>query len=681
MASELESGVDSRPRNQLSKILNGLAALDSAGLLDFTLVAIPRPGSSVKSEDLDCWSTGQTTSDTSQELSRPLPAFVYSSKRVQLPADSSYCSDRLYKDLVGLVSEEARRRRRFCQSELSADGLQIDEDDQHDAQNLEDENQNSLMWLDGLVDSRAATTIRFYPFETTDDSNTTAAPTTAISPADVQSPMQNIESLHDAHSCLTGQTDSIANQSDHRSQAQLDRPAPLHLQCSDELPLPQFSSKNSRLVYYPLAICDSGAVSSFLEAKFRELQQVVCKLVAKAWIKVIEPRKQVTHPYNKGDNRRPDWWPAGVRHKEPDHLMKPERLLLLVTIAHTKRNQVDQLRLATNKCSAMFPAEKMEILEDIYYVLEMQEKYSVNLAGVPGKLDPSPIEETIIWTVSSRSLVSLASRLSLRSSMSLKRPFEAYDEDNGAGGDEDEDDNDGDDESNPVRKRSRFHFDREATVDLADQKPSLLCDPNQIEPAIQQVQTQGSMPVYGAFAPPTRATVGSCDELHFEPMIEDTVVVPSDNSSLALVSPASDTYYVRSLPVTTPGMGFSSTSTTPLLSTPSSTMSEFSLESNLLLMQADNSNIVAMGHNLVYYTPAETNASVDLCQEIPRQYVLSSDKIGLLTPEQMGHVDIPCHPIYCSQEDQLIKQNIPIYVEVKDKCIDDEYNDSLNLAF
>lgn len=69
------------------------------------------------------------------------------------------------------------------------------------------------------------------------------------------------------------------------------------------------------------------------------LQQQNCRYIAKAIIKVIEPRKQVVHPYNGGKDlngvptknpeySKPPWWPAGVKHKEPDHLMKSGMMLV-----------------------------------------------------------------------------------------------------------------------------------------------------------------------------------------------------------------------------------------------------------------------------------------------------------------------------------------------------------------
>lgn len=63
-------------------------------------------------------------------------------------------------------------------------------------------------------------------------------------------------------------------------------------------------------------------LDSYYESKFAALQQATCKLVVKAWIKVIEPKKQMKYPYNKGEELKPAWWPEGVRHREPDHLSK-----------------------------------------------------------------------------------------------------------------------------------------------------------------------------------------------------------------------------------------------------------------------------------------------------------------------------------------------------------------------
>lgn len=64
-------------------------------------------------------------------------------------------------------------------------------------------------------------------------------------------------------------------------------------------------------------------VRAYLSAKVAEVQQNVCKILCKVWIKAIEPKKSQTHPYAGGEATRPSWWPEYVRHKEPDQLLKP----------------------------------------------------------------------------------------------------------------------------------------------------------------------------------------------------------------------------------------------------------------------------------------------------------------------------------------------------------------------
>lgn len=80
-----------------------------------------------------------------------------------------------------------------------------------------------------------------------------------------------------------------------------------------------------------LRIADTEEVTKFFEGRFRDLQQAACKIIAKAFVKVVEPRKQTNFPYTGGADRAPLWWPpmpvegqtGGVKHKEPDHLLKP----------------------------------------------------------------------------------------------------------------------------------------------------------------------------------------------------------------------------------------------------------------------------------------------------------------------------------------------------------------------
>ncbi|KAJ4409682.1 hypothetical protein N0V82_009439 [Gnomoniopsis sp. IMI 355080] len=86
-----------------------------------------------------------------------------------------------------------------------------------------------------------------------------------------------------------------------------------------------------------LRIGNHDDVWKFYEQRFKSIQQTACKTIAKAWIKLIAPKKQSNHPYTGQEAKAPDWWPKPtgstkeerVRHKEPDHLHKPERIWLL----------------------------------------------------------------------------------------------------------------------------------------------------------------------------------------------------------------------------------------------------------------------------------------------------------------------------------------------------------------
>ena len=95
-------------------------------------------------------------------------------------------------------------------------------------------------------------------------------------------------------------------------------------------------SPNGSTEMVPLRIGDTQKVMGYYEGALKHFQQLNCRMVAKAFIKFIEPRKQVRHPYNGGkpppgsapgttgdpEKTKPEWWPPGVMHKEPDHLRK-----------------------------------------------------------------------------------------------------------------------------------------------------------------------------------------------------------------------------------------------------------------------------------------------------------------------------------------------------------------------
>ncbi|KAJ5903908.1 hypothetical protein N7504_006291 [Penicillium tannophilum] len=138
----------------------------------------------------------------------------------------------------------------------------------------------------------------------------------------------------------------------------------------------------------------------YYEKAFQEFNQENCRVIAKAYIKLIEPRKQVKHPYNgkvfisgktqqfDPDMTKPPWWPPGVTHREPDHLPKEERIRLLVSIVCDLRNSHNitskRLREADRaiRCRIV-PPTRLQILDEIYRVREEEEKF---LDGRLGKL-------------------------------------------------------------------------------------------------------------------------------------------------------------------------------------------------------------------------------------------------------------------------------------------------------
>jgi uncharacterized protein DUF2841 len=99
------------------------------------------------------------------------------------------------------------------------------------------------------------------------------------------------------------------------------------------------NNNNLTIEKIPLEIGNEAKVKLYYETALKHFQQLNCRQMAKAFIKFIEPRKQVKHPYNggrpppgspqgtKGDpeKTKPEWWPPGVMHREPDHLKKDRK--------------------------------------------------------------------------------------------------------------------------------------------------------------------------------------------------------------------------------------------------------------------------------------------------------------------------------------------------------------------
>ncbi|WFD41924.1 hypothetical protein MPSI1_000561 [Malassezia psittaci] len=130
---------------------------------------------------------------------------------------------------------------------------------------------------------------------------------------------------------------------------------------------------NAHQPHHTIVLKDEKERTSFLEMRFGQLQQVMCKMIAKEWIKVIEPKKQTRFPYNKGEEARPSWWPKDVRHKEPDHLMKPERHALLLAMLRSNQARIARLQLATAEVVVQIKSGRVSLLMDIYRVAREEE--------------------------------------------------------------------------------------------------------------------------------------------------------------------------------------------------------------------------------------------------------------------------------------------------------------------
>ena len=100
------------------------------------------------------------------------------------------------------------------------------------------------------------------------------------------------------------------------------------------------------IIVEDIRIDDDAKVWDVIDTRLKQMKQDACKIIAKEWIKAIEPRKQSKFPYNGGASRaeslrlhgpdcpgeltRPPWWCSalgwqegeGCRHKEPDHQKK-----------------------------------------------------------------------------------------------------------------------------------------------------------------------------------------------------------------------------------------------------------------------------------------------------------------------------------------------------------------------
>ncbi|OQO03653.1 hypothetical protein B0A48_10318 [Cryoendolithus antarcticus] len=163
-------------------------------------------------------------------------------------------------------------------------------------------------------------------------------------------------------------------------------------------------------------IDDAVEVENFLRECLKNLQQLVVKAIAKAWIKGICPKKQAKFPYRSNRQNKtdvmagpatiPPWWPKKEMcpFVEPDHIGRNERLNLCVhllrlrptpdqlaawnndsaEIRNTHRTQgwtefLQELAGESVVCAAGGPGDKegkrKDLLNKLYYVAKLEQDF------------------------------------------------------------------------------------------------------------------------------------------------------------------------------------------------------------------------------------------------------------------------------------------------------------------
>ncbi|KAJ5769728.1 uncharacterized protein N7511_001779, partial [Penicillium nucicola] len=142
-----------------------------------------------------------------------------------------------------------------------------------------------------------------------------------------------------------------------------------------------------------IAVNNKSLLRKYYEKVFQNLQQTNCRVIAKAYVRLVEPRKQAQYPYNgrktvagktqqlSPEETKPPWWPPGVSHREPDHLPKAERIALLVHILCELRTShritAQKLKDAGQPIQQhISPIERLQLLDEIYRVKEEEEENS-----------------------------------------------------------------------------------------------------------------------------------------------------------------------------------------------------------------------------------------------------------------------------------------------------------------
>ncbi|KAK4052786.1 hypothetical protein OIV83_002073 [Microbotryomycetes sp. JL201] len=117
-------------------------------------------------------------------------------------------------------------------------------------------------------------------------------------------------------------------------------------------------------------------IGEWFNKRLEILPQAVSKTVAKLWVKVIDPEKQNLYPYNRGDAGAPPWWPRSIRHKEPDHLYKAERITLLSALIRCTRKPIQEFEDVLGRRLSQIPDAHMPVLADIIKVAREERRVS-----------------------------------------------------------------------------------------------------------------------------------------------------------------------------------------------------------------------------------------------------------------------------------------------------------------
>ncbi|KAJ5982655.1 hypothetical protein N7451_012755 [Penicillium sp. IBT 35674x] len=161
----------------------------------------------------------------------------------------------------------------------------------------------------------------------------------------------------------------------------------------------------------PITLRSKNFLRRYYEKIFQNIQQANCRVLAKAYIKLIEPRKHVNYPYNgrkivagrtrqlSPDETKPPWWPSGVSHREPDHLPKAVNTAPLhrcfisecLKPADDPKNvhgiSAQRMKEADRPIRKQFsPPGRLQILDEAYRVREGEEKLLDGTTGTSAVL-------------------------------------------------------------------------------------------------------------------------------------------------------------------------------------------------------------------------------------------------------------------------------------------------------